>query len=337
MSRKTTPKNQPDRRSFIKSSALALGAMATGTISNTVLSESVSAKKLDLTRHREIKTGKPTQFIHACMTLPYRNYPFERALKGLKSAGYDHVAWGTQHRDEDGNNYPVMPEDAHPDRAAELGRRCRDLGLEPVQMFSTVYPDHDNAVEILTNRIKQAAAAGIEYVLIFGATDGGDPELWTTRFKQLAPIAADYNVTLVMKQHGGVTTGTGQALKKIILEVDHPNVWMSYDAGNVLWYLDVDPISDIRTCAELIRGFCLKDCRTWPQKTTSGPGYGEIDHYQLLAPVAFTGHTITLTYENIYPSYLGQPSTPEEIDQLAMHSKLYMENVIGGLQAVISE
>lgn len=337
MSQKPTRKNLQDRRSFLKNSALAIGALATGTVTNTALSGSVSAKNSALARLWEIEKAKPTQFIHACMTLPYRNYPLERALNGIKNAGYSHVAWGTQHREEDGNTYPVMPVDAHPDQAAELGRRCRDLGLEPVQMFSTVYPDRDNAVELLTNRIKQAAAAGIEYVLIFGATDGGDPELWTTRFKQLAPIAADYNVTLVMKQHGGKTTGTGRALKKIILEVDHPNVWMSYDAGNVLWYLDVDPIPDIQTCADLVRAFCLKDCRTWPQKTTSGPGYGEIDHYQLFAPVAFTGQTITLAYENIYPSYLGQPSTPDEIDQLAMHSKIYMENVIGGLQTAISE
>ena len=39
--------------------------------------------------------GKPTQFQVACMTLAYSQFPLERALSGLKSAGYKYVAWGT--------------------------------------------------------------------------------------------------------------------------------------------------------------------------------------------------------------------------------------------------
>lgn len=336
MSRISQKKNHQNRRSFLKNSALAFGALTTGAITNSVFSQSATGHAASLTNSSaKITNNGATQFVHACMTLPYRNYPLQRALEGIKSAGFNHVAWGTQHRDENGNNHPVMPETAAPEKAAELGRRCRDMGLEPVQMFSTIYPDQDDAVKLLTNRIKQASAAELDYVLVFGPTDGGDPEVWIQRFKQLAPIAADYNVTLAIKQHGGETTGTGRALSKIINEVNHPNIWMSYDAGNVLWYQDVDPIPDIQSCADLVRAFCLKDCRTWPTKTTSGPGYGEIDHYQLFAPVSFTGKKITLTYENIYPSYLGQPESAKEIDQLARQSKLYMENVIAGVQKEI--
>jgi sugar phosphate isomerase/epimerase len=334
MKRKDQNESRTNRRSFFKKSALAVGAFATGNsiMTNSLMARSVNSVKSAITD----KKKNPTRFTHACMTLPYRNYSLERALQGIKNAGYDHVAWGTQHRDENGENRPVMAETAPPEKAAELARRCRDMGLEPVQMFSTIYPDQDNAVELLTNRIKQASAAELDYVLVFGPTSGGDPDLWIQRFKQLAPIAADYNVTLAIKQHGGETTGTGRALAKIINEVNHPNIWMSYDAGNVFWYQDVDPIPDIQSCADLVRAFCLKDCRTWPTKTTSAPGYGEIDHYQLFAPVAFTGKTITLTYENIYPSYLGQPATVEEIDQLAKQAKLYMENVIAGVQKTMT-
>lgn len=308
-----------------------MGALTTGT---------ATKRSLDIRSQDQnnlvIQKDNPTTFIHACMTLPYRNYSFERALEGIKQAGYDHVAWGTQHRDSSGNSQPVLDETAPPRQAAELAKRCRNMGLEPVQMFSTVYPDHDDAVELLTNRIKQAAAAKLDYVLIFGPTNGGDPKLWIERFKQLAPVAEDNNVTLAIKQHGGRTTGTGQALSKIINEVNHPNIWMSYDAGNVLWYEDVNPIDDIQTCTELIRAFCLKDCRSWPSKTTSGPGFGEIDHYRLFAPVAFTGKTITLTYENIFASYTGMPDSAEDIDQLAGQSKIYMEHVIAGIQHALT-
>jgi len=40
----------------------------------------------------------PTEFQIACMTLPYAAFPFERALKGIASAGYRHVAWGLGYR-----------------------------------------------------------------------------------------------------------------------------------------------------------------------------------------------------------------------------------------------
>lgn len=339
MKSETLRKRLHNRRSFLKNSALSVGALATGVIGNSVLSGSAmaditSTSQTGLSGDLKSKRDEPTRFIHACMTLPYRNFPLERALTGIKSTGFNHVAWGTNHLEEDGERHPVMPEDAHPDAAAELGRRCRDLGLEPVKMFSTVYPDHDNAVEVLTSRIRQASAAGIEKVLIFGPTDGGDPDLWVNRLRQVAPIAADHNVMLVLKQHGGETTGTGEALAGIINELDHPNILMSYDAGNVSWYLDVDPIPDIQISADLIRAFCIKDARIRPQKATCGPGYGEIDHYQLFSPVAFTGHTIHLAYENIYPPYIDSPSSAEEVDEWARHARLYLENVIKGVQRV---
>src|SRR5512143_1489013 len=104
---------------------------------------------------------KPTQFQIACMTLPYSQFPLERALKGIQSAGYSHVAWGTTHREKDGKEVPVIAPDAPAAKAKELADRCRDLGLVPLMMFSGIYPEAKNAVEILTNRIRQASAGGL--------------------------------------------------------------------------------------------------------------------------------------------------------------------------------
>ena len=77
-----------------------------------------------------------------------------------------------------------------PEKARELGQRCRDMGLEPLMMFSTIYPEAPEAVAVLTNRIRQASAAGIPQVLTFGQTQGGNRAIWVARLKQLAPVAA---------------------------------------------------------------------------------------------------------------------------------------------------
>ena len=308
--------NSYSRRGFLTSAATALAMMST----RKAISSSLT-----------LDGPKPTLFQHACMTLPYSNFPLERALTGIKAAGFRYVAWGVNHREDNGEHVPVMAEDASPESAKTLGNRCRDMGLEPVMMFSTIYPEHANGLAVLRHRILQASAAGIGQVLTFGHTQGGNRALWIERFKLLGPIARDHGVMLVVKQHGG-TTGTGEACAEIIREVNDPNVFVNYDAGNVMDYLDVDPIPDIRKCASEIRSFCVKDHRNWPKDQDCGPGFGEIDHYRLFEPVAFSGLTIPLAYENISAPLVSPPTSPERIDFLARRAREFLETVISGLQ-----
>jgi sugar phosphate isomerase/epimerase len=278
------------------------------------------------------ETRQPTEFQHACMTLPYSAFPLMRALTGIKAAGFRYVAWGTRHREENGEQIPVMAEDAPSHKAKELGQRCRDLELEAVMMFSDVYPESDRGLEVLTHRIKQAAAAGIAQVLTFGHTQGGKRSLWIERFKALGPIARDHGVVVVVKQHGG-STGTGEACAEIIREVSDAGIRVNYDAGNVMDYLDLDPIADIQKCAGEVASFCIKDHRNWPKDQDCGPGFGEIDHFRLLQPVAFARPKMPLAYENIFAPLMPRPTMPEGVDALARRAREFLETVIAGLQA----
>jgi sugar phosphate isomerase/epimerase len=316
------------RRSFLFAASAATAVFAySGTLAQSAEPNDTSAPDA-----KKLKKRQPTIFQHACMTLPYSNFPLERALSGIKSAGYAYVAWGTSHKDADGKSKPVITSDASAGEAKELAKRCTDLGLQPVMIFSGVYPENDGAIEILKQRVLQAEAAGIGQVLTFGHTEGGKSDLWIERFKTLGPIARDHGVMIVVKQHGG-STGTGEALAEIVREVDDPGIMVNYDAGNVMDYLDVDPIPDILKCWPEIRSFCMKDHRNWPRDQDCGPGFGEIDHYRLLEPVAFTGLTMPLAYENIFPPLIERPNSPEAIDVYARRSREYVETVIAGLQA----
>jgi sugar phosphate isomerase/epimerase len=316
----STGRSGVDRRSLLKMGAAAVTGAALGKLVSA--SPAAAAER-----------EKPTEFQIACMTLPYGQFPLQRALEGIKAAGYQYVAWGTRHVETPGGlRVPVMPTEAPPHKAKELAKRCRDLGLEPLMMFSTVYPEASEGLQILTNRVKQAAAAGIPQVLTFGHTEGGNAKLWIERFKKLAPVAGDHGVMIVVKQHGG-STGTGEACAKIIREVDDPAIMVNFDAGNVMDYLDVDPIPDIHKCADVVRSFCIKDHRNWPKDQDCGPGFGEIDHYRLLHPVAFTGLKMPLCCENIFAPLLPRPDRPEGIDDLARRAREFLETVTAGLQA----
>jgi sugar phosphate isomerase/epimerase len=319
----------PNRRTFLGLAATGLTSAAWQQCARSS-QEGAREGSRDGARRRS-PTAPPTKFLLACMTLPYHEFRLERALSGIKAAGYSHVAWGTTHKDESGREVPVLALDAPPQAARELGQRCRDLGLEPLMMFSGIYPEEPKAMEVFQSRIRQAAAAGLPQVLTFGHTKGGNRKLWVERFKQLGPMARDHHVTIVIKQHGG-ETGTGAACAEIVREVADEGIKVNYDAGNVMDYLHLDPLPDIRKCADEVRSFCIKDHRRFPKDQDCGPGFGEIDHYRLLAPVAFTGLLLPLCFENIFAPVLPRPDRPEGVDQLARRAREFIEVVIQGLQ-----
>jgi sugar phosphate isomerase/epimerase len=293
-----------------------------------------SLGKARLAAAQATPNGKPTNFQIACMTLPYSQFPLQRALEGIARSGFKYVALGTRHLEAPGRQVPVLDLDAKPAEAKKVGVRCRDLGLTPVLMFSTVYVEAPNGLDVHKKKIEQAAAAGIPQLLTFGHTEGGKLDVWVKNLKILGPLARAAGVTVVIKQHGG-ETGTGEACAKIVREVADPGVWMNYDAGNVMDYLDVDPLPDIRKCVAEIRSFCIKDHRNFPKDEDCGPGLGEIDHYRLLSPVAFTGLDMPLACENISAPLLRRPSNPEGVDALAKRAREFLEIVTQGVQTPV--
>ncbi len=266
-----------------------------------------------------------TKFQLACMTLPYSAFSFERALEGIRGAGYRYAAWGTTHR-----KTPLLAVDASPAEARKLAARTRGEGLEAVMMFSTVHLEAPEAPQAHARRIEQAEAAGIPYLLTFGKTSPGEYENVIRTLKQAGPLARAANVTVLIKQHGG-NSGTGRACARILAEVGDPGVLMCYDAGNVLDYENADPIADIRSCWRDVRAFCIKDHRNTPKDGDCGPGFGEIDHYKLLAPVARTGLTMPLACENIFEPIVPRPASPEGVDALARRAREFLETVTRGV------
>lgn len=271
-----------------------------------------------------------TRFQLACMTLPYAAFPLERASSGIQAAGYSHVAWGVTHKESDGQSRPVLAVEAPPSDAAALARRCRDRGLEPVMMFSTVFLEEAQAAAAHRRRIDQAVAAGIPFLLTFGRTKPGEYERVIATLREIGPVARQAGITVVIKQHGG-NTATGAHCSRILREVGDLGVQMCYDAGNVMDYEGHDPIADIATCWRDIRAFAIKDHRDVPKDEDCGPGFGEIDHYRLLGPVMRTGLTMPLACENIFEPLVPRPTTPEGVDALARRAREYMETVVRGL------
>src|SRR5205085_2011143 len=127
----------------------------------------------------------------------------------------------------------------------------------------------------------------------------------------------------------------GVMTAEIVREIGDEGVKVNYDAGNVMDYLNLsaaDTLADFQRCAADVRSFCIKDHRLWPRSEDCGPGLGEIDHYRLLQPVAFTGRALPLCCENIAAPLLPRPTAPEGVDALARRAREFLETVVQGLQ-----
>jgi sugar phosphate isomerase/epimerase len=268
---------------------------------------------------------KPTRFLIGCLTLPYRDFSFERACEGIARAGCKYIGYGTEQE-----RAVVPPLDASPAEAARIAERARSFGLIPSLLFARTSIQAPDAIPAHLKRIDQAAASRIPYLLTFGSTKAGEYDRWIANLKQLAPRARQAGVTLLIKPHGG-NTATGKDCARILADVADDGLKICYDAGNVLDYQKVDPIGDIQTCARDIAAFTIKDHRLTPKDQDCGPGLGEIDHYKLLGAVARSGREMPLLCENIFEPILPRPKTAADIDALARRAREFLETVTNGL------
>jgi sugar phosphate isomerase/epimerase len=293
----------------------------------------LSSGAVSLSAAAQTGSSKLTNFQIACMTLPYAQFPLDRALQGIARAGFRFVTWGTTHIEASGERRPVLAVDAPPAEAKRLATRCRGMGLEPIMMFANVPLEEPGAADAHLRRIEQAASAGVPFLLTFGKTARGQYDVFLGNLKRMAPAARASGVTVVLKQHGG-NTATGKNCARIVDEVGDEGLRICYDGGNVMDYEHVDPISDIQACWPKVRAFAIKDHRYTPRNQDCGPGLGEIDHYKLLMPVTRAGLDMPLACENIFEPIAPRPTQPELVDALARRAREFLEIVIRDIQFI---
>jgi hypothetical protein len=82
-----------------------------------------------------------------------------------------------------------------------------------------------------------------------------------------------------------------------------------------------------------VRAFCIDVHRLWRRNTDCGPGFGQIDHYNLLMPVARTGLDMPLAFENIFEPIVPRPTQLEKVEALARRAREYVETVVRDIQS----
>src|SRR5262249_26727323 len=116
--------------------------------------------------------------------------------------------------------------------------------------------------EALRRRIDFAHQLGSSYVLSDATAQpdlGGRPRQLVNTLRYLADYAEDRGVCVALEIHEGPTRN-GKLAAEFLDRVDHPNVGVNYDTGNIYYFNDdIDPAEDIHHVADRVVHVHLKD------------------------------------------------------------------------------
>lgn len=278
-----------------------------------------------------------------CLTLPYYEYPFERALQGIAEAGYRYVAFGTQHC---GTSVP-NEEDAM--EAVRLRSLFQDYGLHPEVLFahSQFHPDlpASRAIRML-ELAHELEIAEVNTLGFWGYHEFPHKPLSSEEFdalndrfiarcQSLALEAERLGVTITLKPHTG-NTATGPILSDTLSRIGSPWVKACYDPGNVGYYEGLDPETDFPAIMSETVSIVAKEQgkRGLRNYDFAVPGEGDYDFAGMFALAKMNGFDGPVIVEKLDRD--GTPLEAEEIDRRARRARENLSQLLTAAGFAIS-
>ena len=192
-----------------------------------------------------------------CTTRPYGSLTFAEACEHIAAAGYTDVAVFAN-----AGQIPVQADSAEAE-IADTRKAAAAAGLTPSMLIGSTKLNLglEAAVDDYKRLIDNAAALGTKWLLDCGTGNEAHYADYFELMRQAAPHAAEMNVNITMKPHGGISL-TVQDLIDADAKVNHPAFGICYDPGNIIYYTkgDLRPETDVAIAAPKVTTTIIKDC-----------------------------------------------------------------------------
>ena len=134
-----------------------------------------------------------------CMNRPWTEHPFERAVEGIRAAGFEHFAL-LRH----GGKQLISP-DSTPEEADAIAGAVKKTGLKLTMIPNFIRLDgSDEEALAATNRqIDHCKRVGARVLLEMGINKAPLYERYYAVMRKAAEHAAEQGVTIAIKPHGG--------------------------------------------------------------------------------------------------------------------------------------
>ena len=225
-----------------------------------------------------------------CYTRPWDRHDYRVALDAIAEAGYKYVGLMTTKSE----TRLVISVSTSLDEAARVGEDVSKRGLTVPSLYGGGIPVSDSlkaGIEGLKRLIDNCAACGARNLLMGGIGNEDLYELYYKAIAECCDYAAQKEIGISVKPHGGLNA-TGPQCRKTIKFVNHENFRIWYDPGNIFYYSDgkLDPVNDVATVDGLVVGMCIKDYKH-PKDVLVTPGTGMVDFPTLLTRLKKGGFT----------------------------------------------
>jgi len=204
----------------------------------------------------------------SCYTNCYGASGIWTAVEKVREAGIDHIELALRSHSMGGL---VIPE------SAVITEKTDD---ETARRFVEHLLNHDVKVsgcnvggadirteegfETTANRIRFAAEWFKVSICVTGAsqpTNADEHRTVIENLRRLGQAAADCGIIVCLETHKGPTENA-QAMLETISSVDHPNIMLNFDTGNIAYYnRGVDPCDELEKVKHLVRNVHVKDNR----------------------------------------------------------------------------
>ena len=257
-----------------------------------------------------------------CFNRPWARWPFDQALKEIRSAGYKTTGLLTRTKEE-----PFISAVATVEYLRRLKTRIAASGL--IANMGALSSRHniplEDSISEVRKQIDNAHFLSLKHVMSFGADNPGEFAHYARVMSDAAAYAQDKGIKLVMKPHGGISGSSGEILR-VIKEVNHRNFSIWYDAGNIIHYTGKDPVSEIEPIARHITGFCAKDCGGIKGDVMIQFGEGKVDFVAVFKKLKAAGFKGPIMVECCK---VGQ--TAEETAANARRNREFLEKILASL------
>lgn len=265
-----------------------------------------------------------------CYTLPYRSVEFERALQGIRRAGYDAVGFGLPHAD---GGYPTEPSLEEADR---IGRILEKYELRPQALYGAkTQTDDDNHLRAWIDFAHALGSSMLVWVGVGGYSRFPNELLpadeyesrhqtFVEKMRRIGDYAEEKGITVTLKPHTG-NTATGPVLAKTLKAIGSPSFQACLDPGNVSFYEGIPGADDAETIIDDTVALIMKDHRgARANPDFPVPGEGDVDFVRILKLLHQRGFDGPLVVERIDGAD-GSNLTVDEVDRRVARAR---ENVL---------
>lgn len=268
------------RRVFLKQAAGS--ALACGLLSELPISADAKQKAEKASGGQKWQIG--------CSTRPWDQFEYPVGLDAIAEAGYRSIGLMTCKS----KTNLIISMDTQIEEAQRIGQEVKDRGMDIPLIFAGGFPADlsvDAGVEGLKKLIDNCAAAGGKTLMVVGTETQALFNVYCRIIAECCAYAAEKNVGLTLKPHGGLNAN-GPQCRKAIEKVGHKNFSLWYDPGNIFYYSDgtLDPVDDSATVDGIVTGMCVKDFLP-PKNVFVTPGTGKVDFPKVLSRLIQGGFT----------------------------------------------